>query len=394
MHGNEATATAALLDIFNFLASENKEFSGLRQTILENTSLYFIPMLNPDGAARFKRRNSLGIDLNRDALRLASPESKFLKSVRDSLQADWGFNLHDQNRRYAAGPKGNVATITLLAPPIDVENSVNEVRKDAMQLVVGLNRELQQFIPNGVGKWSDEFEARAFGENMQIWGTRTVLIESGGFGTDWEKQEVRRLNFVSILSGLYSIATESYQKNPIDEYYTIPENDQRYFDLLIRNATIESPLGLYYKADMGIDWEEEELPGNRYYNVASVEDWGDLSTFKGFVEFNAEGLTVQAAKIAPAAVNNLSDITADHVKAWLQAGYTGVVVKNLPAGLTHSPFPINLHAIGANALEPGFNQFADFVLKKDDTIVRVAVNGYLINPSIPDSITGQGRVFY
>ena len=96
MHGDESTATMALFDIFNFLNSE--DFKTEKDVMLKEVTLHFLPMLNPDGAEKFQRRNALGIDLNRDALRLQSPESKTLKMVRDSLDADFGFNLHDQSR--------------------------------------------------------------------------------------------------------------------------------------------------------------------------------------------------------------------------------------------------------------------------------------------------------
>ncbi|UJH89705.1 hypothetical protein LZ575_11585 [Antarcticibacterium sp. 1MA-6-2] len=101
MHGDESTATMALFDIFNFLRSEG--FEEEKQELLKNVRLHFLPMVNPDGAERFERRNTLNIDLNRDALRLQSPESQTLKRVRDSIKPEFGFNLHDQSKYYNVG---------------------------------------------------------------------------------------------------------------------------------------------------------------------------------------------------------------------------------------------------------------------------------------------------
>ncbi|HLK98867.1 MAG TPA: hypothetical protein VK364_13940, partial [Hymenobacter sp.] len=39
MHGDEATATMALFDLFNFLKAENDEFDSLRHTILAGITL-------------------------------------------------------------------------------------------------------------------------------------------------------------------------------------------------------------------------------------------------------------------------------------------------------------------------------------------------------------------
>ena len=169
MHGDEATATMALMDVFNFM-SQDDEFNDLREKILNNLSLYFIPMLNPDGAEKFRRRNALDIDLNRDALRLQNPETQILKRVRDSLDAEWGFNLHDQSRYYGVGLSPNAAAFSVLAPAYNYEKDINEVRGKAMKLIGSMNKVLQKHIPNKVAKYNDDFEPRAFGDNIQKWG--------------------------------------------------------------------------------------------------------------------------------------------------------------------------------------------------------------------------------
>ena len=73
MHGDEATATMALADLFNFL-SLDYSINDLRSTISQNCTLYLLPMVNPDGAKVFTRRNAIEIDINRDFNMQQSPE--------------------------------------------------------------------------------------------------------------------------------------------------------------------------------------------------------------------------------------------------------------------------------------------------------------------------------
>ena len=121
MHGDESTATMALLDLLKFFTIENDKFSDVKKFIIENVSFYFIPMLNPDGAENYTRQNEMDIDLNRDASRLQFPESKILKSVQESIKPIFSFNLHDQSTRYTVGDSYKVATIAFLAPAFNYE---------------------------------------------------------------------------------------------------------------------------------------------------------------------------------------------------------------------------------------------------------------------------------
>ena len=186
MHGNESTATMALFDLFNFLEGKGDSYDAIRQLLNSQLQLKFIPMLNPDGADAFKRRNALDIDLNRDAISLISPEAVVLKKARDDFEPEFGFNLHDQQIYYNVVNTPKQATISLLAPAYNEATEINEVRGRAMQTIASMNQLLQALIPGQVGKYDDAFEPRAFGDNIQKWGTSTILIESGGLVGDPE----------------------------------------------------------------------------------------------------------------------------------------------------------------------------------------------------------------
>jgi hypothetical protein len=218
MHGDESTATMALFDIFNFFSRNNDQFEAKRKKLLKKVSLYFIPMLNPDGAQKFQRRDALGIDINRDALRLTSPEAKILKSVRDRLKPKLGFNLHDESRYNSVGRTAEPATISLLAPTYDFKHSVNGVRKRMMRLIGYMNGMLQKYIPGKVARYSAVHMPTAFGDNMTKWGTGSVLIESGGYPNDPEKQHIRKMNFLAMMTAIDAIASKKYKQTPVASY--------------------------------------------------------------------------------------------------------------------------------------------------------------------------------
>ncbi|MBZ9629285.1 M14 family metallopeptidase [Salegentibacter sp. LM13S] len=374
MHGDESTATMAIFDILNFLDSE--EFSEEKEEMLKNVKLHFLPMLNPDGAQRFQRRNLLGVDINRDALRLQSPESKTLKKVRDSLDADFGFNLHDQSTYYNAERTPKPATISYLAPAFNYEKSINNVRGAAMQVIVQMNEILQEYAPGQVGRYNDDFEPRAFGDNIQKWGTSTVLIESGGYANDPEKQEIRKLNFVSILAAVFSIADGDYKNADISKYEEIPNNDRKLFDLKLTGLTYEL-LGEEYILDLGINQREIQDESLDYFYDAYIADRGDLSTFYGYEELDASGFSLVEGKIYPETFQNLAELQQENISEILQEGYAYVALEELPEeDFTESP--IN---IVSEDFEISGNLQPHFFLQKDGKLVYAVINGFLIDLS-------------
>lgn len=382
MHGDESTATMALFDIFNFLAGENDQFDSLRSVIRENTSLSFIPMLNPDGAEIFNRRNALGMDINRDARSGASPEGAILIEAAKRNQPEYAFNLHDQQRYYTAGYSDKAATISFLAPAYNYEREVNSIREDAMKLIVGMNKTLQEFIPGGVAKYDDTHEPRGFGDNFQKWGARTVLIESGGYPGDTEKQYIRKLNFIIILSSILDIANKNFQYNDPDEYEEIPENRVKLNELVIRNISNTAD-SFTYKTDIAIKQDEINLKDGGYYVRGRIDDVGDLKESFGYQELDAEGLTYQEGKVLEIVQDSLSAIDFRNAIGLLKQGYFAVNIKNTPSELRYN-LPL---VILKNSSPPTGSLYlgspANFFLKRQDTIKYAVVNGYLIDLENP-----------
>ena len=291
MHGDESTATMAICDILNYLKKTKVE--KITEEILLSLELFFVPMLNPDGAARFHRRTAQGIDMNRDALSLATPEARVLKSIREELQPRFGFNLHDQELSTVGSTK-EIAALGLLSPSLDHEKTNNDVRTRSNYMASAFANVMNQFISGKITKYDDSFEPRAFGDNMQLWGTSTLLVESGHVLNDPEKNFIRKLNFVGILTTLYAIAAKTYDKFETASYVNLPFNGKRAYDVVIRNIVIEYPNGEKTPADLGISYQVDthsELP-------PKLIDIGDLHSFVGLIEINGKGKSIPQSLLA------------------------------------------------------------------------------------------------
>ena len=285
MHGDESTASMALADLLQYLHAGDER----TRRWAEQLTIYMIPMLNPDGAERFQRENALGIDVNRDARSLATPEARTLKAVRDRLQPQFGFNLHDQNARTRVGNSARTAAISLLAPPFDDRGSMNDVRRRAQHIAAVIRHSLEPLVGGHITKYDESFNPRAFGDLMQQWGTSTVLIESGGWRGDAEKQHLRKANFVALVTAFDAMATGSYARTSLRDYESLPANGRAARDLLILGGTVVIPGLAPYRADIAIDFEEARPDRQRSARIAEV---GDLAEVIARDTIDASGLFV------------------------------------------------------------------------------------------------------
>jgi len=394
MHGDEPTATAALFDIFNFFSDESAS-PEFKKFLLSNLSIYIIPMVNPDGAEIFQRRNIVEIDLNRDVVRMQTPEALTLKNVFDSLKADFGFNLHDQGRDYSVGNTFNPASISFLAPAPDYEKSLTEPREKAMKLIGHTSIILNEFIPGHIAKYSDEYEPRAFGDNFTKWGTGVMLLETGGWRGDREKQFLRKINYVGILTSLNSIASKSYASTELDVYESISQNEKFMMDYIIRNLKLKKE-DIEYIIDVGINFEEENFDDARkFYLKASIEDIGDLSVYSGYEEIDLTGYSIEPGRTKPEEYHSIDELKKLNPAELYSAGFTNVHLsdENFSEDHTYLPFNIILNENNTpeNSVEP--DAPANFIIRKDGVVKLAIVNGFLIDIEKPDSWNGNSIVY-
>lgn len=294
MHGDEPTATSALFDLFEYLRRHRNDPAAER--ILSSLTLHIVPMLNPDGAERFQRRNAQSIDINRDALRLQTPEGRLLKELRDRLRPRIGFNLHNQSWRTSVGEPPKPASISLLSVAYDQARTESEGRVLTKKVCAVIRDALEPFASGQIGRYDDEFEVRAFGDNLTLWGTPVVLIETGPWPSAEPDAALVRLNFIALVSALDALASKRVDGADPRRYESLPVNESRALYVIIRNATVINGAGMPpFVADIGIvaTRRVREVEGRRELQLAmSIEDMGDLRTSGALRTIDASGMTV------------------------------------------------------------------------------------------------------
>ena len=279
MHGNESTTTKAIFDLLNFFDS-NKD----AQELLNKITVCIIPMLNPDGAQLYTRTNANQVDLNRDAQDLSQPESLILRSLYLDFKPDYCLNLHGQRTIFGVGKSPRSATISFLSPAQDEARKLTAPRIKGMSVIAAVSEVLQLFIPSSVGRYDDGFNLNCVGDTLQSLNMPTILFEAGHIDGDYEREEVRKLIFISLLKTLEVIANDQQIKDLSKKYFKIPENRKCFFDHVVRNIVLPE-LG---KTDIAVQYKEV-LENGKINFVPFIEKIGNLSNFNGHNEVNCNG---------------------------------------------------------------------------------------------------------
>jgi hypothetical protein len=310
MHGDEPTATSALIDLFTVL-QRNRDKDWVKR--IESTmTIRAVPMLNPDGADQYIRRNMQGLDINRDALDLKSPEARLLKKLRDAWSPNIGFNLHNQNGLTTAGATYKQAAISFLVVYGDAEKSTNEGHERNKRLVSAMIQAIEPYIPGHIARYGDEFTSTAFGDNFSAWGTPVILIETGALNGKSEMDLVK-MNFVAIGTAFKSLADGSEKNFNPTMYEQLPNNSSgRLMSIIFRSPSVvalEEKEGGSRTAnititDIGAITERRRA---EFTAPTIVRRLGDLSGVAGLQEYDASNFYA-VGRFQPLAAGTFAEI--------------------------------------------------------------------------------------
>jgi hypothetical protein len=180
--------------------------------------------------------------------------------------------------------------IALLAPAADAEGSYGPTRATARLVASRMRTVLEREIPGRIARYDDAFNPRAFGDLIQQWGTSTVLIESGALPNDPEKQQLRRVNVIAILTALEAIATGGYRAADPANYQSLPVNDRSAVDVLVTGALLVLPGKPPMRVDIAYNYEDALRKGR-----ARVREVGDLAAVVALDTIRADGMFLHPA---------------------------------------------------------------------------------------------------
>jgi hypothetical protein len=269
MHGDEASGTRAILNFIHAISQHGSLFTN----VLNQITIVVIPVLNPDGATAYTRRNVEGIDLNRDAKACFSSETAVLQGRILHHQPDLALNLHDQRSIFGLKGSADPAVMSFLNPSFNLNKELSDSRRFGMRVIASIYQAISEQIPNAVGRYTDDYYPTAMGEWVQEKGISCILVEAGMSSGDWMKRIPVQLHAHVFTQSIAALLFDGEDLPDAQEYFNIPEMNQNFVDVLFDKTqffdtitNVNSALMRRYRVENGdlkLEWV--------------LQDFGDLT---------------------------------------------------------------------------------------------------------------------
>jgi hypothetical protein len=178
-------------------------------------------------------------------------------------------------------------------------------------------------------------------------------------------------------------------------YESIPKNEEFMMDLILRNLKVIRDDNEFI-ADIGINFEEINTNNAKdFYLKSSIEDIGDLSVFSGYDDIDLSGFTIEPGKTKLETFNSYDELKSINPVQLYSEGFTNVILNDEIAteGFSSLPFNIILNRSTLKENKIKTEEPANFIIKKNNQVKFVVVNGFLIDISKLDSWNGNSIIY-
>ena len=186
--------------------------------------------------------------------------------------------------------------MSLLAVAFDEARTESAGRILTKRICAVIRDAVEPLAPGQMGRYDDDYEERAFGDNVTKWGTPVVLIETGAgpaIAPDEcaDPPELRRA-----AHGPRRDRVRARGAAAAARYESLPKNGDRLFHTLITNATLVPGTGVApFTSDIGVVAQRtvRVVDGERRMGIsARIDDLGDLRVYGALETIDATGLVV------------------------------------------------------------------------------------------------------
>ena len=142
--------------------------------------------------------------------------------------------------------------------------------------------------------------------------------------------------------------------------------------------------GIPYTVDVGVNQDEKNINGAEdFYLKSNIEDFGDLSIFYGYEEFDCTGMILEKGKTYRKVFKNIKELESTDFRSLYEKGYTSIKVENLDKNIDFAKIPINIISkSNSYSNEIKVDEPANFDIKENNSIRFVFMNGFIIDLAI------------
>jgi len=177
------------------------------------------------------------------------------------------------------------ATISFLAPSVDIERSILPKRLMTMDLIGAAAKVIKPHVNNGIGRYTDEYYPTAIGEFVQRLDIPVILVECGAAKNDPLRQTARMLNPI-ILHAILNRFLEM-EELASEAYQSLPLNQTNQVDIIVRDVKIRMNESTFI-ADLAL-LEELTLLDGQLNSKFKINDFGDLKHVIALEEYDYRG---------------------------------------------------------------------------------------------------------